>query len=305
MPCSRASLRRAKPLLGTLVEISASGPVSADRLRRATDAAFSEISAVHALMSFHEQASDVSRLNRQAASVAVAIDPRTWDVLACAERVSRESCGAFDVTVARILVSWGLLPAPAAAPPPDPAATFAAVELLADHRVRFRAPLWIDLGGIAKGYAVDAACRVLRDHGIRDFVVNAGGDLAIGEQPAPVYVRDPDCPQALVSLGWHSNVALATSGPYYAMRELPVEGRHPIVEPKRALPARDLGSISVLAAEAMLADALTKVVAVSGFGSRRVVESFGAQIVGWPPKRTGGMMSGEATSGGLAAEYAE
>ena len=301
MPCSRASLRRAKPLLGTLVEISASGRVSPDLLRRATDAAFREIGSVHALMSFHEQASDVCRLNREAASATVAIDPRTWDVLACANRMSRASGGAFDVTVARCLVAWGLLPAPAGAPTPDPAATFEAIELLAGSRVRFRAPVWIDLGGIAKGYAVDAACTVLRRHGIRDFVVNAGGDLAIGEQPAPVYVRDPACPQSLVALGWHSNVALATSGPYFAMREYAQEGLHPIVEPARALPARDLGSISVIAAEAIHADALTKVAAVSGLASRRVVEAFGARLIGWPPNRTGGTMPGQEVPGAVAA----
>lgn len=283
MRSCRASLRRAKPWLGTLVEISASADLPPDALLRATDEAFIAVREIHALMSFHEPDSDVSRLNRQAYVAPVAVDPRTWAVLAYADRVSRASSGAFDVTVAPLLVEWGFLPTPSAAPLPDPAARFEAIELLDGHRVRFRLPAWIDLGGIAKGYAVDAAAQALRRRGVTDYVVNAGGDLAIGAYPRPVHVRDPSNPQALHYLGTFSDIAVATSGAYFAAGPSRPPGTHPLVDPTRGASASDLGSVSVLAARAITADALTKVVAVSPSASVEVLRSFGATPLCWHP----------------------
>ncbi len=278
----RASLRRAKPLLGTFVEIEASAALSPAALLGATEAAYGAVREIHALMSFHEPGSDVSRLNRYAHANPVTVDRRTWTVLERAARFSRASAGAFDVTVAPHLVAWGFLPRPPNAPPPDPLATYEVIELLDDDRVRFRVPAWIDLGGIAKGYAVDAACAVLRDHGILDYIVNAGGDLAVGECPSPVHVRDPANPQSSFCLGRLAGVAVATSGAYFAAREAACPGRHPIVEPADGVPARDLGSVTVIAADAITADALTKVVAVGGAASESIVTAFGATLLRLP-----------------------
>src|SRR5262249_5138803 len=151
-------IRRARPLLGTFVEITADGPGRRD-LDTAAEAAFAAIAKVHRLMSFHDPASDVSRLNREAAARPVRVDAWTWDVVAAAVDLNRRSPGAFDVTVAPLLQDAGLLPRPSAGPlsdaTPAPRDTF---ELLAGHRIRFRHPeTRVDLGGIAKGFAVDRA----------------------------------------------------------------------------------------------------------------------------------------------------
>src|SRR5215831_17921835 len=110
MPAARDSLRRARPLLGTFVEIAASGAASAD-LEVAVEAAFGAVARVHRLMGFHDPASDVSRLNREAKARAVAVDPWTFEVLAIAQDLHQRSGGIFDIAVAPVLQHLGLLPA--------------------------------------------------------------------------------------------------------------------------------------------------------------------------------------------------
>src|SRR5262245_33576570 len=106
-----SSARRAQPWLGTFVEIDATGS-SAASVHAAIDDAFAAVATVHRLMSFHDAASDVSRLNRRAAVEAVRVHPWTYDVLQAARDLRRRSDGAFDVTVAPALQALGLLPRP-------------------------------------------------------------------------------------------------------------------------------------------------------------------------------------------------
>jgi|SRR5579863_1992653 len=127
-------------------------------------------------MSFHDGASDVSRLNREATDRPVVVDPRTFEVLRWARAIAECSNGCFDIPVAAELVEWGLLPSPAGASR-RPEGSWHDIELLTEGRVSFHKPLWIDLGGIAKGYVVDRATERLRDCGAVQVVVNAGGDM--------------------------------------------------------------------------------------------------------------------------------
>ena len=99
MKSALSEVRRARPLLGTFVEITAQGPDEA-RLHRAIDEAFSAVCAVHRLMNFHDPASDVGRLNAEAARKRVRVHPWTRRVLLAARNFSRETGGAFDITVA-------------------------------------------------------------------------------------------------------------------------------------------------------------------------------------------------------------
>ncbi|MBS0570940.1 MAG: FAD:protein FMN transferase, partial [Proteobacteria bacterium] len=150
------AIRRARPWLGTLVDIRVDGMESACALR-AIDAAFAEVATVHRLMSFHGDDSDLARLRQAPACAAVRVNARTHEVLECALRIAAASTGIFDPTVAAAQVARGALPVPRSAFVPDADASWRDIELLGGERVRLRRPLWIDLGGIAKGYAVDRA----------------------------------------------------------------------------------------------------------------------------------------------------
>lgn len=253
-------MRRAQPWLGTMVEVS----VAAHAGHGAIDAAFAAVARVHRLMSFHDPASDVSRINRAAPGETIAIDPGTWQVLELAGRVADLSEDAFDVACAPRLVQWSILPAqPGEVPEPRPMRSVLALK--ADARVRKLAPGWIDLGGIAKGFAVDQAVEALRAGGIDSGCVNAGGDLRVfGDQALPVAVRSPHAPAHAAALLALSNEAIATSGSYFSLREHGGRQVSALLDARDGRPLTSTRSASVRAARCVLADALTKVVLATG-----------------------------------------
>ena len=190
---------------------------------------------------------------------------------------SQASGGSFDVTVAPELVCRGYLPRPAA-PELAPGASWEDIELLPACRVRLRRPLWIDLGGIAKGYAVDAATAALRGVGIGSGLVNAGGDLrAFGDTAWPVAVRDPARPGVALRLPELRNMSLATSA--WMSEADDAIGRGPHIDPWRRQDPPRFASVSVVAATCMMADALTKVVMAQGAAAIAVLERFGARAL--------------------------
>src|SRR5690348_79730 len=133
----RNSVRRARPLLGTMVEIRIADTEACDR---AIAAAFAAIARVERLMSVHRADSELSRLNRHGHERAIRVDPWTYAVLAAALRLGRTSGGLFDCAVASVLARHGFLPRRLARAG-DMAATQRDVVLLPDGRVRFRRPL--------------------------------------------------------------------------------------------------------------------------------------------------------------------
>ncbi|MEP7042644.1 MAG: FAD:protein FMN transferase [Dokdonella sp.] len=268
-------LRRARPLLGTIVEIRVDG-LSERAALASIDAAFAEVADVHRLMSFHESGSDLSHLHREAARHAVHVDARTFEVLQTALAIAESSAGRFDPSVAARLVEWDLLPAPASACVPDPAADWRDIELTPPSRVRFLRPLWVDLGGIAKGYAVDRALSMLHAAGARAASVNAGGDLRrFGPHSENVQLRlaGGRTGEPIVELG---DAAMASSVGRVAARR--VDGRwhgvHLDGRKRQGVAARR--SVSVVAPSCLIADALTKVVLVDKRAGTRLLRKYDA-----------------------------
>ncbi|MDR3417819.1 MAG: FAD:protein FMN transferase [Nevskia sp.] len=278
-PSAPAEVCRARPLLGTRVEIRAAADWPAARLHAAADAAFEAIQRVQERMSFHDPASDVSLLNREALQRPVQVDGATYSVLAAALDLSRRSGGAFDVAVGTRLQLWGYLPG--GEEPPDGEADWTAIRLLPDCRVRFERPLRIDLGGIAKGYAVDCAVASLLRDGVQSALVNAGGDMrAAGPAPRRIWLRHPDAP----ALGAHQltlcDQALATSATYFSRRLHGGREVSPLLDPRSGRPCLDGASVSMLAPDCLHADALTKVVLFAAPVLRdRLLADCGAQAL--------------------------
>ena len=274
---STHELQRARPLLGTLVEIRVSG-ADGKALAGAIDSAFRAVARVHALMSYHRARSDVGRINRLAWRTPVRVHPWTYVVLREAQRVAQASGGLFDVSVARDLVARRMLPALPGARVPTCSASFRDIRLLPGFRVRFVRPLLLDLGGIAKGFAVDRAVERLRAAGVRNGVVNAGGDLrCFGPRIERVHVRHPADPTVLLPLAELREGAVATSAAYFTRRRLAGREVSAQVHPRRPryVPS---DSVSVAAARCITADAWTKVLLLGGarlLGRARRAGAFG------------------------------
>lgn len=270
--------RRARPLLGTLVEIGAEG-ASAARVDTALERAFGAVEHVHALMSYHDPASDVSRINRAGADT-LAVHPHTWAVLALAREIAQVSDGRFDVSVAPELVRHGYLPRAGASRAHADDASWRDIELLPGGRVRLARPLQLDLGGIAKGYAVDCAIAALREPGIESGRVNAGGDLRrFGGATEPVHVRHPLAPTRLLPLCRLDEGALATSATYYSARRVRGRDVSPLIDGTSRHPCAPGRSVSVAAERCAVADALTKVVYADPAGALASLQRFGAHAV--------------------------
>ncbi len=219
--CARA--RRARPLLGTFVEIVLDGARELILHRAAADA-FDAVERVHRLMSFHSETSDVTRLNRCAHRVPVEVDAETWKVLVLADRVAQATDGVFDVTMGGRMMAHDALPRMTTVAL-DPSASFRDIELLPANRVFFRRALAIDLGGIAKGYAIDCAVDVLQQYEELSGSVNAGGDLRVfGANAVTVQIRDPNHPSQIGATATLRDAALATSARYSSSCGLPVSG---------------------------------------------------------------------------------
>jgi len=276
------SVRRTQPLLGTFVEIAAAGAERGD-LQQAIDEAFAAVAQVHRLMSFHDPLSDVSLLNREASTRAVAVHDWTYQVLQMAMELHRESAGVFDVTVAPLLQQCGLLPRDADDPAPamDQRSAEAAVELLGEGRVRYRRPRTrIDPGGIAKGFAVDRALDVLRQHGLTRGLVNAGGDLAaFGPEPEPVHIRHPANAGQVLGSAAIANAALASSGRTFDLLQLSAAGDCAVFDPVTQRPVRGIIGATVRAPSCMVADALTKVVMIVGEGAESLLRRYRASAL--------------------------
>ena len=276
MPSSSrpAPVERARPLLGTVVSVRA-GCADPAAGHAAIDAAFAEIARVHALMSFQEPASDLSRLRRQGPGEVTAVDPRTAEVLAFALALAAETDGAFDPTVAGRAVIAGGLARPHGEVGPDPEASWRDVELCGDG-VRLRRAAWLDLGGVAKGYAVDRAVGRLQALGAHEGCVNAGGDLRVFG-PAPELVRlRAGAADAAPVLELQDGAAASSGGAEDRVATVHFDGR----QGGRIAAAR---FACVTAPACMAADALTKAVLAMGPASHPVLERHGARAWSYEP----------------------
>lgn len=273
----RRIVRRTTPVMGTIAEV---GVVHSDaRLaQHAIDRALNELHWVERSMSRFRTDSDLGRANAHAAGEYVPVDPTTAFVLKAALQWAEETEGRFDPALGRISTLWDRagqagLPLDTAHRRFEGAALYEQVDVsrsAGGPRVRFRsADVGLDLGGIAKGFAVDRAVNRLREAGIEDGLVNVGGDLyALGlrpdGEPWRVGVRDPYHSDALALTLDATDQAIATSGDYVRGFEHHGQRYHHILDPTTAAPAQGpRRSLTVTAGSCMHADAA----ATAAFGA--------------------------------------
>ena len=236
-------------------------------------------------MSPHKPDSELSRINREAASRAVSLSEEMFALLTRSQEFSRRSDGAFDITFAgagklydyreRIRPSDDTLARACAA------VGYQHLELDPVARtVRFaRDGLRIDLGGFAKGHAVDNATAILTRRGIRHAFISAGGDSrVIGDRrgrPWTIGVRDPRRPGEIVALLPLEDAAVSTSGDYERYFDAADGVRcHHILDPRTGKSPDSVRSVTIIAPDGLTSEALSKSLFVMGVErGMRFVES--------------------------------
>jgi len=260
--------------MGTKVEITLMGE-SEESAQKAALQAFQEIKRIEYLMSPWIESSDVNRINRSAGNDGVKVSPETIEVIKRAQEVSKLSGGGFDITVGPLVELWRKARERGA--PPEMEEVKEALNLvnfrnLKTHyggKVSLRKKgMSIDLGGIAKGYAVDRAFELLKALGYRNLVVNAGGDLRVGgskpEGPWSIGIQHPRDPEKIMARISISDTAVATSGDYEKFFIHQDKRYHHILNPKNGFPAEGCQSVTVLHKEGATADALATAIFVLG-----------------------------------------
>jgi thiamine biosynthesis lipoprotein len=260
-------------LMGTVAEIRVLDAPGRTEAERAVAAAFDELRTIDRLMAVQRPDSDVSRLNRDGARGPVVVDVRVIEVLQKSLEVSRLSDGAFDVTVEPVIRAWGFLdgrPHQPAGPPPAIAGS-AVIRIDREGRtVGFDDPrAAVDLGGIAKGYALDRARDVLRAHGVTSAFLDLGGNVAMIGRPGAgelwrIGVRHPRREGAILGVLEVDETAISTSGDAEQYVEVDSQRLGHIFDPRTGAPARGPVSVTVVLGDAALGDGLSTAAVVLG-----------------------------------------
>jgi thiamine biosynthesis lipoprotein len=246
--------------------------------KSAVKAAFQRIADLEDIMSDYRSSSELMRLCQKAGDEPVHVSEELFRILERSQEVARISDGAFDVTVGPVVRLWRN--ARRTHELPDPKALAQARKLVGYTNLRLDAKsrtiqllkpgMQLDLGGIGKGYAADDALTILKNHGIDQALVAAGGDIAVSRPPpgtdgwvigiAPLL--DPDAkPKRYLIL---HNVVVSTSGDSEQFLEVDGKRYSHIIDPRTGMGLVGHMSVTVVAPRGLIADPLTKVVSVLG-----------------------------------------
>ena len=243
----------------------------------AVAAAWAEVDRIEALISEWRPDSETSRVNDRAGQGPVVVSKELFELVRRSIKVSELTGGAFDITFAGAGKLWDFK----ADPPrlPDPAAIERALADVDYRLVRLdrgastielpRPGMRIGFGAIGKGYAANRVAALLQERGIRDGVINAGGDLAAfghreDGEPWTVGIADPRRPDQVFAYLQASGQSVVTSGDYESFIEVDGVRYAHILDPRTGFPARDVMSVTIVCPDAELADALATGVFVLG-----------------------------------------
>ncbi len=258
------------PVMGTVCELKFWE--SPDLAAKAADEAAAAIREVEGICNIFDKESEIARLNAGAFEKPFKCGPLLWDVLSHARRFNTISEGSFDIAVKPLMILWGFyrkrgeLPA---RPEIEKALKTVGMDKIAfddkERTVKFLVDgMGLDLGGVAKGYALDVAADRVLKLGARRGIINLGGNMRCLPLPPPgrdaylVGVRDPFDKDAIIGEIKLLNCCVGTSGDYE--RYVVIDGRHytHIMDPKTGLPVENMLSVSVVTPLGVESDGLSK-----------------------------------------------
>jgi len=264
-------------VFGTVVEVSLFG-VSEQQGRQAVARLNEDFEYMH--RTWHAwHPGPLGRVNQLLASgESFSAPPSILPLIQRGAELSRRSGGLFNPAVGKLIALWGFASDdPPTGPPPQPAAIHAILDqhpsmddvVVDGIRLQCRNPaVKLDFGAFAKGYAVDRAIERLQEMGIKDAVVNAGGDLRAigrhGDRPWRVGIRHPRQPGILAAVEVEGDESVFTSGDYERYFDWQGVRYSHIIDPRSGYPASGLSSVTVFSRQADLADAAATALFVAG-----------------------------------------
>jgi thiamine biosynthesis lipoprotein len=261
-------IKRTQILLGTVVEIQVR---DADE-KNAEDVitkAFAEVKRIDDLFTTYNEASPVWKLNNSADSI-ISVDPEIYNLIVLCDSITRLSNGSFDVSLDNLTKVWGFytddpqLPTKAEIDSSLLNSGWQKITLLGDNKIIKKENVGLNFGAIAKGYAVDKAIDVLKKLGIKEALVNAGGEISVIGKDWIVGVQHPREINSIIKKIKLDEFTVATSGDYEQYFEVGGVRYHHILDPKTGYPSTGLQSVTIIYKSNTLADALATAVFVMG-----------------------------------------
>lgn len=261
-------------LMGTFFEIKVNGENTSDHVR----VALGKIREIASLINYYDDKSELSSINNMAGISAVAVSHDTFEIIDRALKFSRQSGGAFDLTIGPLTDIWDFGSKARSSIPSGNELVYA------QHLVNYGnmlvnpqnetvkllyAGMKINLGGVGKGYAISKARSILVERGVKSAIISAGSSIAvIGDnkgKPWKVGIKDPRHPDEIVGvLSLSPGQAVSTSGDYEKYFEFEGKRYHHILDPSTGMPATECRSVTVITNDATLADMLSTAVFVMG-----------------------------------------
>jgi FAD:protein FMN transferase len=259
--------------MGTIWKIEAVDTRNPDQTRQAIGAAYSELERIDRLMSEWKPESPISAINAAAGTKPVEVPAELVGLLKQSIAYSQATQGTFDVTWRGMGHLWHF---DDSFQPPSPEQVAVARQhidyrkiAIQGNRVYIPAGMSIGLGGIAKGYAIDRAARVLSDAGLHNTLVDGGGDIVVSGtragQPWRLGIQNPRSDHGnLLGVCLVKDRAFVTSGDYERFRIVNGKRYHHIIDPRTGWPASGAASVTILAPTAEQGVVLAKAVFILG-----------------------------------------
>jgi FAD:protein FMN transferase len=274
------NVKVSKFLMGTVVETDVQGP-DIPTCQKALLQAYQEMSRVENLLSYQIRTSEINLVNHEAGVQPIKVSGETFQILKRAQGYSEKFNGLFDVTIGALSDRWGFSDNARKEITVPSDSEIAALLALVNYKMMIlnerdttvfleKKGMEIDLGGIAKGYAIDRGVAVLKQNGIQQFFLNAGGDIYTsgrkdGIQKWWVGIKHPRHLDSLIARFKLSDYAVATSGDYERFAMINGKRYHHILDPRNGFPSTQCQSVSILAPTAEEADAIATYVFVLGY----------------------------------------
>ena len=259
-------IRDSRFIMGTLVEFTISG-ADQEQAFRAISAAANEMQRIEDEFTIYgDRDNSVKRFNATPVGKQASLPDEVSDLLKVALQIQKESRGAFNPALGKLNKLWGFSQAETPVSPPTEHQIEAAIppalcfQQQRKQWIRLDERCQLDFGAIAKGYAIDQGINILRSHNIHNAVINAGGDIRLigshGERPWRIGIRHPrNKGDVIKALELEGDVAVVTSGDYERFYIYQDKRYHHILNPETGWPASSVQSSTVIAENAMLADA--------------------------------------------------